>query len=263
MGTSPNDATRVDLGEDLLVAGGGIGSRGLFGGVGDELDSARILINEGLLPEARSAIFRALRKDGANRIAARLLEEVRELEIRALLEAPREGIDHRRKEPSAEEPVDAELALAGLERDWKIGVLPGEADLDSLRSWLGPLKLASRPAQERKDWAVALIQAEAPELAAELLESSSIDQVEHWCLRASACVLARRFEEACAICEQGLRDPAFPEALRQELSYLRARALLGLGSRTEALEILQSLGSYRDSELLVTQTAAPVREPAR
>lgn len=263
MGTPPNDATRVDLGEDLLVADGSEKNPAADATAGDELDSARILINEGLLSEARSAIFRALRKDGANRIAARLLEEVRELEIRALLEAPREGTVSRRKEPAEQVPVDVEVVLAGLERDWKIGVLPGESELDWLRSWLGPLKLASRPAQERKDWAVALIQAEASELAAELLESSSIDQVEHWCLRASACVLARRFEEACAICEQGLRDPAFPEALRQELSYLRARALLGLGSRAEALEILQSLGSYRDSELLVTQSAAPVREPGR
>jgi len=255
---SPQDGTRVDLGEDLLDARApaeapqGGGTSAVPPGVSDQLNSARILMSEGLLTEARKALFAVLRMEPHNPLAATMIEDLRKQEIQKLFH-PDGGtsITKRRNMESDPNAVlrPADLVLEQLARDWRISIVPTDQELEQIRAWLHGLRLELASRTERKDWAVALVQADFPQIAAELLETVTLEDPELWCLRASVCILAQEHEAARSLCEQALRDSEFPASLRQEASYLLAQALAGLGAGQEAMGLYESLGSYRDSEL--------------
>lgn len=262
------EATRVDLGDDLIAESSAVVPSNLPPAsprpqvsARDDLDSARILIDEGLLDDARKALFRVLRSEPGNRLALSLLEQIRATEVQAILKPEgRAQLAHARAQAdSTVAPRDPEAVIAQLESDWHLGLGATDAELVLARRWVSEGLGSSSSMQERIDWSVALMQLGLAEVAVEVLEDAGGSRVspEAMALHAQACLEARRPEEARALAEQALRDPDFPKELRNEMNYLRATAFLRTGRRAEAAAVFGSLGGYRDSRSWASRLAAP------
>jgi hypothetical protein len=253
---APEEGTRVDLGEDLVSAAPSLATpksthqapplRSLS--VSEELESVRILLSEGLLEDARRTLFRILRLDPANSLARRFLEEIRDLEVKALLHSGGKTRATLTQVPRSSR-VESTAVLERLDADWRLGMQPDPRDRQSCEKWLRKNIAAGAGTRELLDWAGALILMEQPELAAELLERQARASLDPQlrALLAQAHLLAGKPQEVRMICEAGLRDPGIAPEIRNELNYLRARALELLAERSEASAIYGALGSYRDS----------------
>jgi tetratricopeptide (TPR) repeat protein len=79
----------------------------------DEVESARILIREGLVEEAKKLLFRILAHQPSFQSAQELLKKIKELELKALFDEGPASLD-RRKRPPIE---DIEELIASLDRD--------------------------------------------------------------------------------------------------------------------------------------------------
>src|SRR4051812_48800551 len=79
--------TRVDFGDDLLATRTGIRkaeSETPFDEIGDKLESAKILLGEGLLEEAKKILRKLLIDDPHNVIARKRLEDIHEKELQQI-----------------------------------------------------------------------------------------------------------------------------------------------------------------------------------
>lgn len=259
------EGTRVDLGEDLVA------TPSVPAPVSrprptprDDLDSARILINEGLLEDARRALFSVLRSEPGNRLALGLLEQIRATEIQAILKPDgRAQVAHPRSQSN--DPAlrqNPEELIAKLDDDWNLGLAPSDAEIILARRWVTESLEPSSSMQERMDWAVALIQLGMPEVAVEVLESApeSLGTHESLALHARTNLDCGRFEEARALAESGLKDADLPKDLREEMSYIRAVSLMRTGRLADAASIFASLGSYRDSRPQLEALSAQSRK---
>lgn len=188
--SKPNtDETRVDLGDDLLES-----TRTSFSDTrqsltvpvkhanpekasDEELESARILMSEGLWDEAKEALHRSLRHHSENRLAKKLLEEVHARELQELLNRP------HRAEPSGVVEEDIADVLKKLEEDWRLGLDTGEANGLSLLATheahrelarCASEQAATLSVRERADLAIGFLQMELPEIALSLLQPASL-----------------------------------------------------------------------------------------
>ncbi len=268
------EGTRVDLGDDLLaVSVEGAPSRLIPASARapasarDDLDSARILMDEGLLEDARRALFRVLRNEPGNRLALGLLEQIRTTEIRSILKPDsRAQAAHARAHADQAAPHrDPEQIIAQLELDWHLELGPSESERLVARQWISQGLGPESSLQERMDWAVALVQLGLPDLGVEVLEACGQLHASPsaTALHARASLESGRPEAARALAEQALRDPDFPKDLRDEMGYLRAMSFLRLGQRSEAAAIFRTLGNYRESRAWVARLTSQAPDPRK
>ncbi|NDD92136.1 hypothetical protein EBZ37_08635 [bacterium] len=261
--SKPNtEETRVDLGDDLLESTRTSVSdtqQSLTVPVrnvhpeqasNEELESARILMSEGLWDEAKEALHRSLRHHSENRLARKLLEEVHARELQELLDRP------HRAEPSGIVEEDVAGVLKKLEEDWHLGLDVGESSrLSLVASQEAHQELArcvseqalTMSAREKADLAIGFLQMELPEIALSLLQSGSLHGGVTSALYCWALLQAGKAFECVSLLDVKLRDQNLSPEVRVEMEYLLARARENLGERRLALELYGALGEYRDS----------------
>jgi hypothetical protein len=262
----PTEISQVDLGDDLLAPApsSGVAAAPRSSAeqtVHQDLDSARILLSEGLTVEARRTLFRVLRREPENPMARQLLEEIREIEVRALLESrgpARPTLTEIRLQPT----TDGAAALARLDAELRLGLDTAAQERPLCEAWLEASLPEHASQREVVDWAVALIALGQPQLAAEVLERSPrlLRDIEIQLLHAEVLVLCGRARESLSVCEQALRDPEVSGDRRREFGYLRGRSLELLGRREEARSIFISLGDLRDSRMRAESEAPDTGE---
>ncbi|MBU6374444.1 MAG: hypothetical protein KGQ59_00455 [Bdellovibrionales bacterium] len=257
------EESQVDLGEDLLLEPTATRISDTKQAIlnsekesnpekasGEEVQSAQILMSEGLWDEAKVALHRALRLQGENLLAKKLLEEIRERELRELLEKP------TKLEPTAVVEEDILRVLHKLEEDWRLGLEIGEsgrlsllasndAQADFIRCVLE--QATSLSTRERADLAIGFLQMELPEVAISLLQPGSTQSGVGSALYCWALLQAGKAFECVSVLDVRLRDDSLSADVRREMEYLMARSREALGERRLALELYSALGDYRDS----------------
>ncbi len=131
-------STRVDLGEDLLSEKTKVIHRGeeaqgfsealsespeqISGSPDDLLQSAKILMNEGLLDDAKKTLRKVLLIDSSNAIARQTLEDIYALELKKIFTVQEIPYSYLKKiQPSLTE-VDTEALIMKLDEDFRLGI---------------------------------------------------------------------------------------------------------------------------------------------
>lgn len=277
---APEEGTRIDLGEDLLdaktamfqVPGSeppatperlpetpeliGLASAGAgpvppiaLEQVSDLLESARILMSEGLLEDSKRLLRRILLTDPSRVDARKLLDSIHELELKQIFgesETPRKRVGWRERRVAPEQ--SAEEVLSGLERDLELGT----GDLPSLFRDAASMQrfgeqmdrdFSSSPASERVDLGIAFLEMGLSDLAARhfraacatLRHSSDGESlVSATSLLAQALLQGGRAFEATIELQPLLNDVEIERPEKLDLIYLMGRAFEALGKPLEA-----------------------------
>ncbi|MBS1959654.1 MAG: hypothetical protein JST80_09305 [Bdellovibrionales bacterium] len=112
----------------------------------DEVESARILLREGLIEEAKKTLYRVLTQKPRYADAIKLLKQIDELEMHALFQPSRRAVQ---RHPKFEDP---DPIIAKLERDLN---LEPEAAAGHDERWVTPQALKT---EDRVDLAVAFFE---------------------------------------------------------------------------------------------------------
>jgi tetratricopeptide (TPR) repeat protein len=151
---SEQDGTRVDLGDDLLEKTAMLSksepsmhemdekrllldevsdSPTLAEGIDDVLESAKILMNEGLLDDAKKNLHRVLIADPNNWTARQQLQEIQDLELKQILggEEVRRPF-HKRNQSVLSEESDSDFIARQLDQDLNLGIFSDNPELPAL-----------------------------------------------------------------------------------------------------------------------------------
>ncbi len=210
----------------------------------DDVESAKILVQEGLLDEAKRLLHRVLITHPSYSRASKLLKEIQKTELDQILNRSR-GYGSERKK--LEHP---DRVLKKLEADLGIS-LEGAADgLDPKKeNWIHGVSLDFR---ERFDLAIAFYEMgcyrDADREAAEALrqyrvENSSLDEtgVSIVALRAETLIRLEEAFEAKLFLMSILNEPEISHELKLPLYYLAARSEEMTGGYAEAKAWLQKV----------------------
>jgi tetratricopeptide (TPR) repeat protein len=209
----------------------------------DEVESAKILFQEGLLDEAKKTLHRILISHPAYSRASKLLKEIQKTELNHILNRSQASSDRRKME-------DPERILRKLEADLGISIESRSAVLDPAHeNWTHSMELSS---QERFDLGIAFFEMgcfrDADRELAEALrifrvENSSLDEsgVSIVALRAESLIRLEEAFEAKMFLAPILNEPEISHELKLPLYYLAARSEELLGARVEAKAWLQKV----------------------
>jgi tetratricopeptide (TPR) repeat protein len=271
----PSDGgTRVDLGEDLLErtamwipprdAGEQVKDPApsvsssdpiTQDEVEDQLQSARILIGEGIIEEAKRILRKLLLADQRNIKVRQMLAQVHELELKQILgdqEPPRRRLGQR--ESDLAEVFRADDVMRDLDRDLQLGLL-SETGFDAPASQPSLFKdreamdafgakmdqeFSASPVSERIDVGVAFLemglhdlairhfQAAVRKISQEPVLESLSGLLSATGLLGYALILGGRAFEATIAMQTVLSDSEIPVADKLDLTYLMGRAFEAL-----------------------------------
>lgn len=227
---NPQDATKIDLGDDLLVTAEiqreYISSSSRVESAEDQLATAKILLNEGLVEDAKKTLRKILIIDPDHQAARFTLKEILDNELKELLTGkepmtrkPR-AFERFGKEARAPEPTSEE-AVRELEE--AIGSEPARRDTQNTPI-IAQESIKDLTAGDRVDIGIAFMEMGAYDKAAEIF------------------LTALHFI-----------DPSTPEGRGQHnaTNVLLARAFLDSGRSFEAIQILHPL--VRSDEIAVEE----------
>jgi len=194
-------ASRIDLGDDLLEATR-VDSRPQAESdreleLSDQLQSAKILIAEGLLDEAKKVLRKILITDHKQAIARQLLEEIHEKELKHLLgDSTRRRFLHSKdqKEEAFSEAL-TEQVIRQLDHDLRLGIFNSDGtcnflDPQTTRDYADRIEreFPSLTAQNRLDLGIAFFEMGLYEIAARQFKAASqgFFQESHKVLEATA-----------------------------------------------------------------------------
>ena len=271
MSDSSDDATRVDLGDDLVDKtvlrdprdARDSTDRAVWDSE-DQFESARILVGEGLLDEAKKVLRMILIRDPGHIPSRQKLDEIHEIELRQMFGDS--GSSTRRiwnrgagdEDPAAPQ-LSADEVMLRLEQDLKLGVLDGFETGGSLDDQFGAFgteidaALVGASARDRLDSGIAFLEMGLYGLACRQFEVAMQDpesRVAGISLYAYSMILAARPFEALIALEAALADPDVAQEQRVEFVYLVGRAQEGLKRPDLARACYQTVESwnagYRD-----------------
>ena len=261
---APPESTRVDLGDDLIDktriadSDARAGAERPFSAE-DALQSADILIGEGLFEEAKKILFRVLRERPELVQARDKLDRLHREELEQILS----GSSPARRAHFAY-AFDHEQVLEKLNRDLKLDVFgaeSGDATSTKFRESL-KLSLEGARAQDQIDLGVAFFEMGMFDLALERFQES-VKAALHVDPEDSRAVLSAQYFQALTLLQMGRESEALvllqPHLIRSDLEmedrvhfmYLHARALERSGRPVEARAVLESILAwdpfYRDA----------------
>lgn len=272
--------TQVDLGEDLLEQTRTLSKASVK--ITDDLQSAKILLGEGLIDDAKRVLRKILIGDPGNAPAKHMLNDILDRELKQLFGS---GAPARRKfssGPAAEvdlAQIDPEGLMKGLDRDLELGLFeagPGpltesRAGAEALASSV-EVQLKGASPRDRIDIGIGFLELGMPELAAKQFQhahrlSDPEDASSLWhsasALLAQAQILCDRAHEAVEIIQHALRSPVASYEEKLELVYLMGRAnekLRNLPAAHGWYRLVSEMDSiYRDVQdrIARTRTKAP------
>ncbi|MGE0614317.1 MAG: tetratricopeptide repeat protein [Bacteriovoracia bacterium] len=265
-----NEGTRVDLAEDLLRTSPSLGATPSSTtkqiDLDDSVQSARILVNEGLIEEAKRTLWRILRDDASHVVARELLEEIHELELKQLFDenSPRrERRGRRRGEP---EHWDTESIIAELDESLGLQLDDGgdtllaqlfkdDRDVREFKRRLDE-DLASLAAPERLDVGIAYFQMGLPDIAFAQFDAVRKTSTDGDLIYISTTLVAqaqlamRKPFEALVSLEAFLGSSDLSSDQKLNLYYLMGVAHQQIGSAPEAMSCFEWVAHadprYRD-----------------
>ncbi len=259
------EGTVVDLGDDLLEKTAVLthvvpSPQGVVGAasspsIDDDLQSAHILLSEGLTEEAKKVLRRIVMAQPDHVLAQEKLAEIAELELSHLLSA--EGRRSRSQGP-APEALDVEAILVALDRDFNLGGVAALSlfqDAKEQKGWAKfSIDLGQRhselTAQDRIDWGVAFLEMGLLELSIEQFKAAGRESLPAQALLAYSLILAERAFDAAMVLEPIVGDSDVSGEEKIHFFYLMARAQEALGEPGLAQgwyeQVLETDRSYRD-----------------
>jgi tetratricopeptide (TPR) repeat protein len=239
----------------------------------DQLQSARILVNEGLIEEGKKLLRRILIADSRNLTARRKLDEIHEIELQQIFEGRerRRGPQHgRRRDDAPEEEVDSEKVLRELDADLGLGLIT-DGDPDTVRELEMSLfqereemaRFADRVDAEyskcrprdRLDIGIAFFEMGLLDLAIRQFTAAARDaetRIPATALLASALMRSGHPFDAVLALEPLISDSELDGADKLELLYLMGRANEQLGKHDAATryyaQAVEVDPTYRDAE---------------
>lgn len=282
---STNTSTRVDLGEDLLQTRSGVETnpRNSFAPVssdtdpgetivdeiGDKLESARILLNEGLLEEGKKVLRKILIQDPHNVVARKRLEEVHEKELQQIFgdSAPRRPtLGATKADTEVTRSFDTDQLIQNLDLDLQLGLGDLRPSLfhSDEPALTGPLPkwdlkldehLSGLSSKDRLDVGIAFLEMGFYKQASAQFQFVLNDltyRIQGACLFAFSKILEKEPFEASLVLEPLLNESDIPAKEKLEILYLSARASEALDQKTQAigkyLQICKLEAGYRDTE---------------
>jgi tetratricopeptide (TPR) repeat protein len=300
------DETHVDLGDDLLEKTAIIAfskepevvpkpdnvQQGVLESsidqptsVEDALHSAKILVNEGFLEDAKKVLRKILVKDSGNALARKHLEEIHQLELKQIFGDTESRRPYRKKVEINPPTQDAEEVMRQLDEDLNLGVFSvkslGASDpmatADQLSLFQDPRLIAEfcdrlekdlihADPQDWIDLGVAFLEMDLFAIAARLfsgagkkIDLSDLNQnslrMSVNCLLALTLILAGRPYEAISKIQPLLGDLSVPSEQKVELFYLMGRTYESMKRPTMAFQFYQKVMEidphYRDVDLRI------------
>ncbi len=274
---SEKTGTSIDLGEDLLEKTRTKESSSIDESVDDDdnayaakspisvgestddlIQSAQILLREGLAEEAKRILHQVLRKDPANVTARNLLGQIHEQELKQIFYD-----EPVRRQKKSVLDGDHEKVLQELDRDLKLGILNLEdqpslfkdsAGIDSFAEKIEESYINASP-RDRMDLGIAFLEMGVFELAVRQFRAaqrSSSDTLAATALLAYALILNGKAFEASLTLEAVLGDISLELNQKIEFFYLMGRANESLNRIKLATEWYQDVlnidPTYRDTE---------------
>lgn len=248
---NPVDATSVDLGEDLLneptstdelaPATEHLTSESGRSDSDDQLQSARILLNEGLIEEAKKVLRRILIQDPSFVPAHRKLEEIHELELKQIF-SDTSGPRINRKPAQESEPEDV---IEQLDRDLGLGLDTAVSELSifgndqAMNEFAEGLELEMQDAsaRDRLDLGIGFLEMGLHHLAARQFGAAVKEdelRVSATALLAWTYIMSNRAFDAATLLDPILADSEVDTAEKKDLMYLMGRAQEALNQRQVA-----------------------------
>ena len=286
--------TQVDLGDDLLQEPTGIStlssrqteqsdllerdhpviSTRLSSSedIHDQLESARILMGEGLLDEAKRILRKVVLADPHQVLARKRLDEIHEIELKQIFGQSRPPRRTHRDVEQEEDlnSIDSEAIMRRLDEDLRLGIFDHERNGESQAAELSLFQdrvqmekfaheldreLAGSTARDRMDIGIAFLEMGLYDLAIRQFNIASRDTVEllpATALLSQALILAGRPFEATLRLGPILEDSEILPHTKIDFLYLMARACEGLKKTESAAQwyqqLLQTDPHYRDAE---------------
>jgi tetratricopeptide (TPR) repeat protein len=248
--------------------------------IDDQLQSAKILVNEGLIEEGKKLLRRILIADPRNLVARKRLDEIQELELKQIIG----GTEPARRRPRlrGEDPelegVHSENVLRELDRDLGLGLVT-EGNAESVRRVELSLfadraamadfaervdrEYAAAPARDRLDVGIAFLEMGLLDLAIRQFRPAARQaetRLPATALLAWALLQSGHAFEAALALEPLINDSELPEADQVEPAYLMGRCHEQLGRADEAARwyarALAREAAYRDAEERLKRCAA-------
>lgn len=273
-----DQATRVDLGEDLIASARvtpqakPVLAKASVDPWSDQMESAKILASEGLLEEAKRVLRKILIANPGYAAARKKLEELQDAELKQLIsesEQPRHRFqvrpfDEEDSSLSSKDPREVEMQM---DQDLELGLYAfspetGETpedlwfgSIESLREFLQQIE-RDRPdasAQDDLDLGIGFLEMGLPVVAGYFFSRAAQDdqkEVSAKALLANALIQAGRPLEAANELDSLLRNPEIEIDHKVELSYWMGRAQEALKRKKSALSwydaVLRLDPVYRD-----------------
>jgi tetratricopeptide (TPR) repeat protein len=279
------EGTSVDLGEDLLTGllqppgmppleedeqTGTLAIIGSDTDLEDQYQSAVILLNEGLVEDAKRVLHKILITDIRHVPARKKLEEIHDLELKQLFGESEPTLRIKRQRLPKATIVDSDEVLRELNQDLALGIhQEGERDASIAlgMSLFGTreamLRFGERieklypnmNARDRIDMGIAFLEMGLHDLAVRLFRAVTRQQEQHLeatGLLAYALILAGQGFEATLCMEPLLANTEIKPADKIHLMYLMGRAHEQLGKNGVALNWYDQVRAvdryYRDTE---------------
>lgn len=235
----------------------------------DQVQSAEILLGEGLSEEAKKILHAVLIGEPSHTKARALLNQIHEKELQTLLSGDDSEERRRRKilgkttAPPLLGPIDPDEIIRNLDRDLGLGLaglsLLSEAEQGSFQEFASQLEKSMIGAsyQDRVDMGVGFFQMDLYHLAAaqwaaaeRMGPPTERDRVGLAALQGLALVLSNRGFEAASCLQPVLRDQEIAWDEKHELVYLMGRAAQSQGDLPMAISWYERLmehdPQYRD-----------------
>ena len=290
--TEEKDGTRVDLGDDLVektaMIPGFVKSESPAipaAKIGppdpdDQVESAKILIAEGMQDEAKKILHQILMTGVNHGPSRKLLEELHELELKQIFS----GQEIRPRGPMAKRglklpEIDTEQVMRKLDDDLKLGVFgaSGLSLFSDSPEELGKLskrldrEMISASTQDRIDLGIGFVEMGLFDIAARQFRAvmlSGTDAVlEGACLYAYCMICAERPYDAISGLQGVLNDGEIGLHEKLEVFYLMGRAYELLKDHPQALswyrQAKESSAGYRDIAERVQKLTQPKKKKKR
>lgn len=270
----PFEGTQIDLGEDLLNQKTLTGetpalTQSSLEEVEDRLESARILLNEGITEEAKKVLRQVLVQDPHHVAARQKLQEIHDLELKQIF-GDAEPTLYKKKSSPHPAFVDSDRIMRQLDLDLRLGVFTeGDADRvlseelslfkdkNAIKEFADKMDRDFRDLspKDRMDLGIAFLEMNLYDLAVTNFRASARSAdfvVAATSLLAYALICSGQPFEATLTIEPLLTDSDLATKERVELMYLMGRAHEGLRKLGEAIwwyqQVLELEPKYRDSE---------------
>lgn len=246
--TGKTGTTQVDLGDDLLDQSTAsikapVSGEASFHDLEDQMQSARIMVNEGMLEEAKHVLRRLLLADPRNVMVQQMLHQIHDLELKQIFgdEPQRKKPVFGKKKESSEhqfDRIDSTEILRELDRDLDLNVLDGQLSLFEEQKAIEEfaqkldrdLSAGQVGLQDRMDIGIAFMEMGLHDLASRVfktavtLSSDKESLLSFTGLLAYSLILAGRPYDATLNIQPVLRDTEIKREEKLELFYLMGRA---------------------------------------